>query len=75
MTRFVGTPAGSDLSLMPLYYEGSSDALEQFDEQVYEAYEQVEEHPKDLHYDVSDLVEGSRPEQHQGQDQYHRYDQ
>ncbi len=53
----------------------SADALEQLDEEVYEAHEQVEDDAENLHDDVSDLVEGSGPEKHQSQDQYHRYDQ
>ena len=53
----------------------SADALEQLDEQVYETHEQVEDDPKNLHDDVSDVVEGAHPAKHQGQHQHHRYDQ
>ena len=57
------------------YFGVSSDALEQLDEQVYEAHQQAEDDPKDLHDDAGDLIEGSRPEEHQSQHQYHRYAQ
>ncbi len=56
-------------------FESSSDALEQLDEQVYQAHEQVEDDLKDLHDDVGCVVEGIRPAEHQRQDQYHRDNQ